>query len=128
MANSRMFSKRAVASAQELIHGHIKELTEAFERKVGSSEPIEMQTTFLAYTTDVIYHYMFNKDVGFQKDWSKAQNWRHSMEAVAQATPFCKQFPWLNGKLLMLPEWILNILVARLQPDIAGLLATHKVC
>ncbi|KAL7800573.1 cytochrome P450 [Trichoderma afarasin] len=127
MANSRMFSKRAVASAQELIHGHIKELTEAFERKVGSSEPIEMQTTFLAYTTDVIYHYMFNKDVGFQKDWSKAKSWRHSMEAVAQATPFCKQFPWLNGKLLMLPEWILNILVAKLQPDIAGLLATHKL-
>ncbi|PTB65475.1 cytochrome P450 [Trichoderma citrinoviride] len=127
MANSRMFSKRAVAGVQELIRGHIKELTQVFERKVGSSEPIELQTTFLAYTTDVVYHYMFNRDAGLQKDCSKAQSWRHSMVAVSQAIPFCRQFPWLNAKLLMLPDWIRGSLVAKLQPDIAGLLATHKL-
>ncbi|KAH6606462.1 cytochrome P450 monooxygenase [Trichoderma cornu-damae] len=127
MANSLMFSKRAVASAQGLIHGHLRELVMAFEKKVGQSEPMEVQTTFLAYTMDVMYHYMFNKDVGIQKDYSKAQSWRRSTEAVAQATPFCKQFPWLNAKLLMLPEWILRVVIARLQPDIAGLLATHKL-
>ena len=127
MANSAMFSKKAVASAQHLIHGHIKELAQNFQKKAGTDEPLDLQTTFLAYTTDVLYHYMFDMDAGYQRDPKAAQSWRDSMEAVAQATPFSKQFPWLNGKLLKLPDMVLQWIVRRIQPDIAGLLNTHRV-
>ena len=51
MANSPLFSKHAIASAQNLIDEHIKELSQVFEAKVGKDEPLELQTTFLAYTT-----------------------------------------------------------------------------
>ncbi|KAI1345612.1 cytochrome P450 [Xylaria sp. FL0043] len=127
MANSRMFSKRAVASAQDLIHGHIEKLVKVFESKVGNDEPVDLQTTFLAYTTDVIYHYMFNIQAGYQDNPEAARGWRHSMEAVAQATPFSKQFPWLNANLLLLPPWLLQPLLKRVQPDLAGLLNAHKL-
>ncbi|KAK5629883.1 hypothetical protein RRF57_005598 [Xylaria bambusicola] len=127
MANSRMFSKRAVASAQSLIHGHIERLAQVFESKCGTDEPIDMQTTFLAYTTDVIYHYMFNIQAGYQNNPEAAKSWRHSMEAVAQATPFSKQFPWLNARLLTLPTWILQPMLRQIQPDLAGLLGAHKL-
>ncbi|KAI0975889.1 cytochrome P450 [Xylaria arbuscula] len=127
MANSRMFSKRAVASAQDLIHGHIEKLIQVFESKVGKDEPVDLQTTFLAYTTDVIYHYMFNIQAGYQDNPVAAKGWRHSMEAVAQATPFSKQFPWLNSYLLQLPPWFLQPVLKRIQPDLAGLLDAHKL-
>ena len=122
-----MFSKRAVASAQDLIHEHIKELAQVFEAKVGKDEPLDLQTTFLAYTTDVIYHYMFDMDTGYQRDSEAAKRWRHSMEAVAQATPLLKQFPWLNAKLMLLPDSVLQWILSRTLPDIAGLLGAHKV-
>ena len=128
MANAPLFSKRAVESAQDLIHEHIKELAQVFEAKVGKDESLDLQTTFLAYTTDVIYHYMFDMDTGYQRDPEAAKRWRDSMEAVAQATPFSKQFPSLNGKLLLLPESVLQWILSRSLPDIAGLLGTHKVC
>lgn len=122
-----MFSKRAVASAQDLIHGHMSGLIQAFERKLNDNEPLDLHTTLLAYTTDVIYHYMFDIDSGYQRDSEAAKRWRHSMEAVAQATPISKQFPWLNEKLLKLPDWILQGVLVRLQPATAGLLGAHKV-
>ena len=127
MANSPLFSKRAVASAQDLIHEHIKELAQVFEAKVGEDESLDLQSTFLAYTTDVIYHYMFDIDAGYQRDPEAAKRWKNSMEAVAQATPFLKQFPSLNGKLLLLPDSALQWILSRSLPDIAGLLATYKV-
>lgn len=127
MANSRMFSKRAVASAQDLIRGHIERLVRVFELKCGTDEPLELQTALLAYTTDVIYHYMFNIQAGYQNNPEAAKGWRHSMEAVAQATPFSKQFPWLNAKLLAIPPGILELILKRLHPDLAGLLGAHLV-
>lgn len=127
MAISTMFSKRAVASAQDLVHQHVQELAQNFEKKSGANEPLNLQTTFLAYTTDVLYHYMFDMDTGYQLDPDAAESWRESMEAVAQATPICKQFPWLNAKLLGLPNSVLHWVLKRTLPDIAGLLSTHWV-
>ncbi|KAL1619767.1 hypothetical protein SLS56_009968 [Neofusicoccum ribis] len=126
-ANAPMFSKRAVASAQDLIREHVNELAEVFATKVGNDEPVELQTTFLAYTTDTIYHYMFDKDSGYQRNPEAAKSWRRSMQAVSQATPFMKQFPWLLSRVMLLPDWVLQWGLTRAQPDVAGLLGTHKL-
>ena len=122
-----MFSKRAVASAQNMIQPHVRKLVEVFAASVDSPEPLDLQTTFLAYTTDVIYEYMFGIKTNYQDDRHAAKAWRQSMEAVAQATPFSKQFPWLNAKLLALPHALLKPLLTKFLPDIAGLLETHAV-
>jgi hypothetical protein len=122
-----MFSKRAVASAEELLNGHVRDLCALFAEKLGQDEPLDLQTAFLAYTTDATYHFIFDMDQGYLRNPWAAQDWRRSMRAVAQATPFCKQFPWLNAKLLKLPAWFLDSLLGRLQPDLARLLTIHKV-
>ncbi|EAW12447.1 cytochrome P450 [Aspergillus clavatus NRRL 1] len=127
MANAPMFNKRSILSTQGLIKQHIDELVEVFASKSGTDEPVDLQTTFLAYTTDVIYHYMFDTDAGYQRDPKVARKWRHSMEAVAQATPFLKQFPNLLSNLLRIPLPILIWVLKRVQSDVAGLLETHQV-
>ncbi|KAK5999321.1 hypothetical protein QM012_005596 [Aureobasidium pullulans] len=127
VAISPMFSKRAVTSAQDLIQPHVHKLVEVFAANVDSLEALNLQTTFLAYTTDVIYDYMFGIKTNYQNNKQEAEAWRQSMEAVAQATPFSKQFPWLNAKLLALPHALFRPLLNRFLPDIAGLLETHSV-
>ena len=79
MANAPVFSKRAVASVQDLIHEHVKELAQAFEAKVGNGGPLDLQTTFLAYTVDVIYHYMFDMHPGYQRNPEAASRLLHSL-------------------------------------------------
>ncbi|KAG9569189.1 hypothetical protein KCU71_g4043, partial [Aureobasidium melanogenum] len=91
VATSPMFSKRAVGSAQELIQHHVLTLVNVFAANVDSPEPLDLEKTFLAYTTDVIYDYMFDIKTDYQNNKKKAEAWRHSIVAVAQATPFCKQ-------------------------------------
>ncbi|KAF2970083.1 hypothetical protein GQX73_g3437 [Xylaria multiplex] len=126
MANARMFSKRAVASAQGLIHEHIKELLGIFEAHCGTDKPLELQTVLLAYTTDIVYDYMFDIETDYQRNAKASQSWKRSIDAIAQATPFSKQVPWLNKRLLMLPHWFTHFLVMRIQPDVAGLLGVHR--
>ena len=81
MANASMFSKRAVASAQSLIREHLQTLSQQFERETGTNEPLDLQTTFLAYTTDTLYEYMFDMETGYQRDHKAAQAWKNSMGA-----------------------------------------------
>lgn len=122
-----MFSKRAITNAQGLIHNHIKQLINVLKTNCGANEPVELQMTLLAFTTDVIYDYMFGIQTDYQRNPAAAKSWKRSIDAVAQATPISKQFPWLNSGLLMLPHWLLQAALTRLQPDLAGLLGTHKV-
>jgi hypothetical protein len=122
-----MYSKRAISSAHGLMREHTNALLDIFKVNVGKDEPLEVQTAFLAYTTDVINSYMFNIDSGLQADPEASKVWRHSTEAVAQATPLLKQFPWLSAKLFMLPDAVLYGLVGRFVPDVASLLGVHKV-
>lgn len=70
---------------------------------------------------------MFDMDAGHQRDPEAAKRRRHAMEAVAQATPFLKQFPTLLSKLFLLPDPVLQWILSRTLPDVAGLLDTHKV-
>lgn len=127
MAIAPMFNKQSILSAEHLIKQHIDELTDVFESYLGTNNPINLQTTFLAYTTDVLYHYMFDTDAGYQRDSGAAQQWRHSMDAVAQATPFLKQFPSLLSRVALIPLPMLIWVLKRIQPDVAGLLGTHQV-
>ncbi|EIT74228.1 cytochrome P450 [Aspergillus oryzae 100-8] len=127
MAIAPMFNKQSILSAEHLIKQHIDELTDVFESYLGTNNPINLQTTFLAYTTDVLYHYMFDTDAGYQRDSGAAQQWRHSMDAVAQATPFLKQFPSLLSRVALIPLPMLIWVLKRIQPDVAGLLGTHQL-
>lgn len=127
MANAPMFAKRSVLSAQRLIQGHIDELVGVFAAHSGADQPMNLQTVFLAYTTDVVYHYMFDRDAGYQRNADQAAQWRLSMDAVAQATPFLKQFPSLLSTLLLVPLPILIRGLRWLLPDVAGLLGTHQL-
>ncbi|KAG9679113.1 hypothetical protein KCU99_g8644, partial [Aureobasidium melanogenum] len=127
VAISPMFSERAIASAQDLIQPHVPTLVDVFAVNVDSPELLDLEKTFLAYTTDVIYDYMFDIKTNYQNNKKKAEAWSHSIVAVAQATPFCEQFPWLNAKLLALPHVLLEPVLTKFLPDIAGLLGTHAL-
>lgn len=122
-----MFNKQSILSAEDLIKQHIDELAGVFASYVGTDSTFNLQTVFLAYTTDVLYHYMFDTDAGYQRRPGAAQQWRHSMDAVAEATPLLKQFPSLLSRLSLVPLPVLIWALKRVQPEIAGLLGTHQV-
>ena len=123
LAIAPMFSKRAITSAQGLVWEHIQELAGIFAANVGKEEPLELQTAFLGFGTDVTYHYMYDMHPGYQKDLEKTRGWQHSMETVAQATPLVKQFPSLTSIIELLPDSFMRWAV----PNVAGLLEAQKV-
>ncbi|KAL3470713.1 cytochrome P450 [Aspergillus californicus] len=127
MANASMFNKQSILSAEDLIKQHIDELAGVFASYVGTDSTFNLQTVFLAYTTDVLYHYMFDTDAGYQRRPGAAQQWRHSMDAVAEATPLLKQFPSLLSRLSLVPRPVLIRVLKRVQPEVAGLLGTHQL-
>ena len=127
MAISPMFSKKAIRGAEDLVNKHVSRLAEIFSRKVGTDETLELSTTFLAYTTDLLYEYMFDMDMSYQRNPAATEARKRSMEAVAHATPFLKQFPWLCVLLMELPPSALSWVASRVRSDIGELLKTRIV-
>ncbi|KAL7905486.1 cytochrome P450 [Trichoderma velutinum] len=122
-ANAPMFSKRAIASdGQLLIRQHVKELANIFGKSLADGQPINLDTVLLAFTTDTLYHYAFDKDAGFMHDPIAAQSWKNAMISVATATPFIKQFPWIIKIITALPHALLSYML----PDLSRLLGVHR--
>lgn len=119
-----MFSKRAIVSdGQKLIRQHVKELTHVFEQYFAEDKAIQLDTVLLAFTTDTLYHYAFDKESGFMSDNKAARSWRNAMVSVAAVTPFVKQFPWILKLVRALPHAALLYLL----PDVSRLLGVHRV-
>ncbi|RFU72711.1 cytochrome p450 [Trichoderma arundinaceum] len=123
VANAPLFSKRAIISdGQNLIREHVKELIGIFEQHFVENKPIQLDTVLLAFTTDTLYHYAFDKESGLMSDPKAAQSWRNAMVSVGAATPFIKQFPWIIKIVRTLPHTVL----AYFLPDVSRLLGVHK--
>ncbi|UKZ80114.1 hypothetical protein TrVFT333_007879 [Trichoderma virens FT-333] len=122
VANAPLFSKRAIISdGQNLIQQHVKELIGIFEEHFTEGKPIQLDTVLLAFTTDTLYHYAFDRESGLMSDPKAARSWRNAMVSVAAATPFIKQFPWILRIVRAFPHAVLSYLL----PDVSRLLGVH---
>jgi len=82
-----------------------------------------MHTVFIGYTTDSLCNFVFGKSFGYQTNREKNQEWRNTMGAVPQVTPFIKQFPWVIGLAFKLPQSLLRLVL----PDLSRLVGLHRV-
>ncbi|KAL7943922.1 cytochrome P450 [Trichoderma barbatum] len=122
-ANAPLFSKRAIISdGQTLIRQHVNELANVFGKSLEEGKPVQLDTVLLAFTTDTLYHYAFDKDAGFMNDPIAAQSWRNAMISVAAATPFIKQFPWIIKMVTAVP----HVLLSYMLPDLSRLLGVQR--
>jgi hypothetical protein len=123
-ANAPLFSKRAILSdGQSLIQHHLKQLVGVFENSMASGKPIDLNTTMLAFTTDILYQYAFEHNSGLMSDPDAADRWRSSMQSVAAAIPLVKHFPWIPDIVKSFPE----ALLAPIVPEVTGLVEAQKV-
>jgi hypothetical protein len=84
---------------------------------------VELHIEFLAFTTDALSRYGFGEALHLQSNPDKAREWSATTQAIAEATPFVKQFPWIIDYALKIPLRVLR----RVHPVLAGLLAVHHV-
>jgi len=84
---------------------------------------VELHIDFLAFTTDTLSRYGFGEALHLQSNPDKAREWSATVQAIAEATPFVKQFPWIIDYALKIPLEVLRAL----HPVLAGLLAVHHV-
>lgn len=122
-AIAAIFSKRAIQESEPLIKEQIKHLVAMFKASLDSHKPISLETSFLAFSVNVIGRYAFNLDFKFMEDTEAAENWRETIDSVAITTVIARQFPWLIYLIMGVPRW----LVRPLFPDICLLLDAFAV-
>ena len=88
-----------------------------------TQEVLKLRVTFLAYATDIVCCYVFDKPMGLQKDEQRAERWSETILNVARCTPFVKQFPWILDLALRIPVPVLE----KLTPTMGGLARFHSV-
>ncbi|KAL8947878.1 MAG: hypothetical protein Q9222_005893 [Ikaeria aurantiellina] len=121
-ALSPLFSSRAIASADDVLHSQIDILSSKFVKTHQSQEVIELRRTFVGFTTDTIHEYALGEPMGFQKDEEKLAEWNETLDAVSKMTPIVKQFPWMMNVGRKVPlGWIRWV-----KPEMAGVLQIHK--
>ena len=101
----------------------VERLSEISKGFFGRGEIIELRRVFLAFTTDTVALHSLGQTLGLQNDGNRAKDWSRTMRAVAQLTPFIKQFPWILSAVQNLPI----IAVEAVMPDLARVLRLHEV-
>jgi hypothetical protein len=95
-----------------------------FVQSLETGEPLELFTTFTAFTTDAFGLYTFNVEFGLMKSPQAAKDWRNTMQSVAAATSMVKQFPRITQIIEILPSCVVEYCF----PDMRALLKVHSVC
>ncbi|KAF4540590.1 Cytochrome p450 [Lasiodiplodia theobromae] len=96
------FSKRAVAALEPLVRDRVDRLVAAL--LLRASQPVELQTAFMALTLDVISSYAFGKPFGLVDAPDFGASWKKAIMASIEAGIVNRHFPWLGAVLTSLPD------------------------
>lgn len=117
-----LFAKGSIRAAEPQIIRHVDRLITKFEADIVSNRPLSLFTVLLAFTTDVLYDFIFHIELGMLDDDERAADWTRTLDALVQMTTFVKQFPWLVTLMRTLPNsWLESI-----DPDTAGIMKLEQ--
>ncbi|KAK5745322.1 hypothetical protein LTR17_001483 [Elasticomyces elasticus] len=115
-AISPLFSKRAVNATQPKVRQAIDDLCNLLNRKCDANQAVELRTTLLAWSTDVLTTYMFEQPTGLLKDERKAAEWQATFEKMRQLFPILRRCLWAVPMALALPLWLVDLLLPSITP------------
>lgn len=117
------FSKRSIVAIESLIQDKVDKLCSAVERYIVSSQPLELQTAYMALTLDVISHYAFGESLGLVDKEGFSPEWKKAILDMVEAGTVNRHLPWLADCLMMLP----NSVAAAISKPIAFFLQVQEV-
>ncbi|KAJ5041623.1 uncharacterized protein L3040_005201 [Drepanopeziza brunnea f. sp. 'multigermtubi'] len=103
---SSFFSKSNVRKLEPIIHSNISKLMGRMYELEFTSQPINLNVVYSAFTSDIIMEYGFGESQhylekdGFNADFFGMMDLMHHLRAAA------KQFGWLLPVMLSIPEFI----------------------
>lgn len=112
-----------MTSAEEVMRTHLEKLSNTFRDSFEKGDVVELRSTFLALTTDIIASYALGQSTGFQDDQHKSEQWFETSNAIAAVTPLVKQFPWTSSFFDHLPVSAVHFFL----PEFARYLQVHQV-
>jgi hypothetical protein len=83
---------------------------------------VELGRSYLAMTIDAICQHTLGKNPEFLMNQQQAYDWKKTVLAVANITPFAKQVTWIVPLALKTPVTILK----RLVPNLSRVVELHQ--
>ena len=123
-ANSNFFSSRNLALSEPLIQAHVERFCKHLRDGAEAGTVFRLRTWFMALKLDIFFEYAFADTLGLLDNTELAGYWDDTMEAISYCAPFVKMFPDLIQFSTKIP-WIF---VRMVSPELARVLALHKVC
>lgn len=98
------FPKSSIVKVEPLVVECVDKLCNALDAYSSSKEPVELQTTYMALTLDVISCYAFGKSFGLLDKPGFSPEWKKAILGSIEAGIVNRHFPWLATVLMNLPE------------------------
>jgi cytochrome P450 len=123
-AVSPFFSKTNVRKLEPIIQEKVAKLLARMQELEGTGQPIDINTAYSAFTSDVIVEYAFGESHNYldRPDFNK--DFFNMMDSIHHIGAAAKQFSWLLPVLLSIPEWI----TTRLDAGMAAFANFQNVC
>jgi cytochrome P450 len=112
-ALSPFFSKKRITDLSPRITAKVSILCNLLAKRIGTTEVVDINTPFMALTSDIIMEYCYGKDLGFLQEPDFKQQWKDSMTTMFENAAFRRSVPWLTYLLQKLP----NAYILKLMPS-----------
>lgn len=110
-ALSPFFSKKRITDLSPRISAKVSTLCNLLAERIERKEIVDINTPFMALTSDIIMEYCYGKDSGFLEEPDFKQQWKDSMTTMLENAAFRRAVPWLIYLLQKLPnEYVLKLM------------------
>lgn len=106
-ALTRFFSKLSVLALEPLLVEKVERLSLGVQTYVNNGRILQADTAFAALSLDAITEYCFDQSFNCLLHPEFAPEWKKTMTSLFEAVPLLRNFSFIAGKLLVLPQWIL---------------------
>ncbi|KAI0171940.1 cytochrome P450 [Hypoxylon sp. FL1284] len=106
---AKLFSRNQVMRLEPGIHQLVQRFCSKLLDCAGSGQPINTQTAYSCFTSDVISDYCFGESFGFLNQESWEPNFREPLYSLLQTTFLFRFFPFLKHTALA-SSWFVNYL------------------
>ncbi|KAI1776778.1 cytochrome P450 [Hypoxylon cercidicola] len=130
---AKFFSKNQMAQLEPQIQGLVQRLCNKLLACAGKDEPIDTQSAYSCFTSDVISDYCFGESLGFLAQESWEPNFREPLYSLLQTVYIFRFFPFLKHTA-MASSWFVRylpkdmaLLIRTLDTDIPSQVKKTKI-